>query len=100
MEIRLDEQVAIVTGAGRGLGRAHAIALASKGAKVVVNDFSGSNELSENAKSVVQEIISAGGEAFASGANVANSDQVQSMVNETSDKWGRVDILVNMNNLR
>ena len=95
MEIRFDEQVAIVTGAGRGLGRSHAIAMASKGAKVVVNDFSGSNEISENAKSVVKEIISAGGEAIAHGANVANFDQVQSMVNETIDKWGRVDILVN-----
>ena len=95
MKIRFDEQVAIVTGAGRGLGRSHAIAMASKGAKVVVNDFSGSNEISENAKSVVKEIISAGGEAIAHGANVANFDQVQSMVNETIDKWGRVDILVN-----
>jgi len=95
MEIRFDEQVAIVTGAGRGLGRSHAIAMASKGAKVVVNDFSGSDEISENAKSVVQEITSAGGEAIAHGANVANFDQVQSMVNETIDKWGRVDILVN-----
>jgi len=95
MEIRFDEQVAIVTGAGRGLGRSHAIAMASKGAKVVVNDFSGSNEISENAKSVVQEITSAGGEAIAHGANVANFDQVQSMINETIDKWGRVDILVN-----
>ena len=95
MEIRFDEQVAIVTGAGRGLGRSHAIAMASKGAKVVVNDFSGSNVISENAKSVVQEITSAGGEAIAHGANVANFDQVQSMVNETIDKWGRVDILVN-----
>ena len=95
MEIRFDEQVAIVTGAGRGLGRSHAIAMASKGAKVVVNDFSGSNKISENAKSVVQEITSAGGEAIAHGANVANFDQVQSMVNETIDKWGRVDILVN-----
>ena len=95
MEIRFDEQVAIVTGAGRGLGRSHAIAMASKGAKVVVNDFSGSNEISENAKSVVQEITSAGGEAIAHGANVANFDQVQSMVNETIDKWGHVDILVN-----
>ena len=95
MEIRFDEQVAIVTGAGRGLGRSHAIAMASKGAKVVVNDFSGSNEISENAKSVVQEITSAGGEAIAHGANVANFDQVQSMVGEAIDKWGRVDILVN-----
>ena len=95
MKIRFDEQVAIVTGAGRGLGRSHAIAMASKGAKVVVNDFSGSNEISENAKSVVQEITSAGGEAIAHGANVANFDQVQSMVNETINKWGRVDILVN-----
>ena len=95
MKIRFDEQVAIVTGAGRGLGRSHAIAMASKGAKVVVNDFSGSNEISENAKSVVKEIISAGGEAIAHGANVANFDQVQSMVGEAIDKWGRVDILVN-----
>ena len=88
MSISLEGQVAIVTGAGRGLGRAHALALAASGAKVVVNDLA-------DADSVVQEIQQNGGEAIANGANVADVDQVESMVEAAMDRWGRVDILVN-----
>ena len=95
MEIRLDEQVAIVTGAGRGLGRSHALALADKGAKVIVNDLAGDGEVSKNAESVANEIKGNGGEAIANGSNVADFDQVQSMVAEAMEAWGRVDILVN-----
>lgn len=99
MSIRYDGKVAIVTGAGQGLGRCHAIELAKRGAKVVVNDLGGtvdgSGAGSEAAQSVVAEIEAAGGEAIANGANVANFDQVQSMVQQTMDQWGRIDILVN-----
>jgi len=99
MTIRYDGKVAIVTGAGQGLGRSHAIELAKRGAKVVVNDLGvskdgvGSN--SDGALAVVAEIEAMGGEAMAHGANVANFEQVQGMVQQTMDKWGRVDILVN-----
>ncbi len=95
MSIRLDDQVAIVTGAGRGLGRCHALALAERGAKVVVNDLGDDNGLSANAKAVVAEIEDAGGSAMAHGANVANTDQVNDMVDQAMTAWGRVDILIN-----
>jgi NAD(P)-dependent dehydrogenase (short-subunit alcohol dehydrogenase family) len=95
MSIRLDGQVAIVTGAGRGLGRCHAIALAERGAKVVVNDLADASGKSKNADAVVAEIVAAGGEAIANGANVADLAQVESMVRAAVDKWGRVDILIN-----
>ena len=99
MSIRYDGKVAIVTGAGQGLGRSHALELAKRGAKVVVNDLGGSVDGSgagsEAAQSVVAEIEAAGGEAIANGANVAKFDEVQAMVQQTMDKWGRVDILVN-----
>ncbi len=90
MSIRLDDQVAIVTGAGRGLGRTHALALAERGAKVVINDLGG-----ENAESVATEIRDAGGQAIANGASVTDNDQIEQMVAATMTKWGRVDILVN-----
>ncbi|MGI9511305.1 MAG: SDR family NAD(P)-dependent oxidoreductase [Anderseniella sp.] len=93
--IRLDGQVAIVTGAGQGIGRCHALALAERGAKVVVNDLGGAAGDSENADAVVEEIRAAGGEAIANGANVANVDQVNDMVAKTMDTWGRIDILIN-----
>lgn len=99
MTIRFDQRVAIVTGAGNGLGREHAIQLAARGAKVVVNDFGGAQDgtggSSEPAERVAQEIIAAGGEAIAHGANVANAEQVADMVENTLAKWGRIDILVN-----
>ena len=88
MSIRFDDRVAIVTGAGTGLGRSHALGLAARGAKVVVNDLAA-------ADAVVEEIVAAGGEAIADGTNVANFDEVQAMVKKTMDTWGRVDILVN-----
>ena len=99
MTISLDDQVVIVTGAGLGLGRCHALALAARGAKVVVNDLGGSRDgtghSSDAADSVVAEIIAAGGEAMANNANVANLEQVEKMVAQAMDKWGRIDILIN-----
>ncbi len=99
MTIRFDQRVAIITGAGNGLGRQHALQMAARGAKVVVNDYGGSADgtggSSEPAERVVAEIIAAGGEAMAHGANVANAEQVADMVDKTIAKWGRVDILVN-----
>jgi NAD(P)-dependent dehydrogenase (short-subunit alcohol dehydrogenase family) len=99
MSIRYDGKVAIVTGSGGGLGRCHAIELAKRGAKVVVNDLGGSVDGtgagSEAAQAVVAEIEAAGGEAIANGANVARYDEVEAMVKQAVDKWGRVDILVN-----
>lgn len=99
MSIDLSGRVAIVTGAGGGLGRAHALLLAKRGARVVVNDLGGSRDGSGGgnamAEAVVEEIRAAGGEAFANGASVTDVDQVQAMVAETVDRWGRVDILVN-----
>lgn len=99
MIIRFDGQVAIVTGAANGLGRSHALELAARGAKVVVNDLGGSlggegGSLSA-ADQVVAQIIEAGGEAIANGANVTDRSQVDAMVAQAIDKWGRVDILVN-----
>jgi NAD(P)-dependent dehydrogenase (short-subunit alcohol dehydrogenase family) len=99
MTIRFDGRVAIVTGAGNGLGRSHALGLASRGAKVVIVDFGGARDgtggSSEAAEKVVAEIQAAGGEAMAHGANVADFAQVQDMVAKTMAKWGRIDILVN-----
>ena len=95
MTIRLDGQAAIVTGAGQGLGRCHALALAERGAKVVVNDLGSANGVSASADAVVAEIRAAGGEAMAHGANVAVAEQVNDMVAKTMDAWGRVDILIN-----
>jgi NAD(P)-dependent dehydrogenase (short-subunit alcohol dehydrogenase family) len=99
MSIRYDGKVAIVTGAGQGLGRSHAIELAKRGAKVVINDLGGSKDgsggSSEAAMAVVAEIEALGGEAIANGANVAKFDEVEAMVKQTMDQWGRIDILVN-----
>jgi len=99
MTIRYDGKVAIVTGSGQGLGRSHAIELAKRGAKVVINDLGGAKDgtggSSEAALAVVAEIEALGGEAIANGANVAKFDEVEAMVKQTMDKWGRVDILVN-----
>jgi NAD(P)-dependent dehydrogenase (short-subunit alcohol dehydrogenase family) len=99
MTISFEGQVAIVTGAGNGLGRSHALELASRGAKVVVNDLGGtldgSGGSSDAAREVVRLIEENGGEAIAHGANVANYEEVKDMVQQAMDKWGRVDILIN-----
>lgn len=99
MSIRFDGRVAIVTGAGAGLGRSHALGLAERGARVVVNDLGaaadGTGQSSEAAQAVVEEIRSAGGEAMAHGADVANEDQVADMVARAMEAWGRIDILIN-----
>ena len=99
MSINFEGRVAIVTGAGNGLGQSHALALAERGAKVVVNDLGGARDgtgaSSDAAMEVVGLIEAAGGEAFAHGANVAKFDEVDDMVKQAMDKWGRVDILIN-----
>jgi NAD(P)-dependent dehydrogenase (short-subunit alcohol dehydrogenase family) len=94
----LEGRVAIVTGAGRGIGRAHALELARQGAKVVVNDFgvSLSGEKADSpAHEVVAEIEALGGEAVVNGADVADFDQAAAMVQQAIDTYGALDILVN-----
>lgn len=95
MSMSFTDRVAIITGAGAGLGRSHALALAARGAKIVVNDLGQDGKAPESALSVVQEILEMNGEAIAHGANVASADQVDDMVKTTMAKWGQVDILVN-----
>ncbi len=99
MTIRFDGRVAIVTGAGNGLGRSHALELARRGAKVLVNDFGGSRDgkggSSEAALKVVDEIRAAGGTAEANGANVCDFEQVLAMVEQAKAAFGRVDVLIN-----
>ena len=95
----LEGRVAIVTGAGRGIGRAHALELARQGAKVVVNDLgtsgSGEGAASEPAEQVVAEIQDLGGEAVANGADVADFEQAAAMVRQAIDTFGGLDVLVN-----
>jgi NAD(P)-dependent dehydrogenase (short-subunit alcohol dehydrogenase family) len=97
MTIRFDGRVAIVTGAGNGLGRAHALGLASRGARVVVNDFGGARDGSGGsltpAQAVVEEIRKAGGIAMSDGADVSNYEQVKEMVARATREWGSVDLL-------
>ena len=97
MTIRFDGRVAIVTGAGNGLGRAHALGLASRGAKVVVNDFGGARDGTGGsltpAETVVEEIRKTGGVAMADGADVSNFEQVKAMVDRATREWRGVDLL-------
>ena len=98
MTISFDNRVAIVTGAGGGLGRAYALELARRGAKVVVNDLGGARDgtgHSDAALAVVREIEAAGGEAFSNGGSVTEYDQMVAMVEAAKARWGRIDILIN-----
>jgi NAD(P)-dependent dehydrogenase (short-subunit alcohol dehydrogenase family) len=98
-ELRFDGRVAIITGAGHGLGRQHALELAARGAKVVVNDLggdrSGQGASTGPAQEVVDEITKAGGEAVADGGNVATEEGAQGIVQRALDTFGKVDIVVN-----
>ena len=95
----LDGKIAIVTGAGGGIGRAHALALAKEGAKIVVNDLGGSRDGAGSsealASKVVEEIKAAGGEAVASFDSVATAEGAAALVKRGVDAFGRVDVLVN-----
>jgi NAD(P)-dependent dehydrogenase (short-subunit alcohol dehydrogenase family) len=99
MSIDFKGRVAIVTGAGGGLGKQHALALAARGAKVIVNDLGGDvhgmGGSVSAAQAVVDEIRAAGGMAMANGASVTDFEAVKAMVQQAVDAWGRVDILVN-----
>ncbi len=94
-----EDRVAIVTGAGRGIGREYALMLADHGAKVVVNDLggdrSGEGEDLGPADEVVSEIKSRGGEAVSNGSNVADFEQAKAMIQQAIDTYGRLDVLVN-----
>ena len=99
MAVEFNNRVAIVTGAGGGLGRSHALALAARGVKVVVNDLGGAVDGTGGsetmAQAVVKEIEAMGGEAIANGANVTKPGEVEAMVAEAIERFGKVDILVN-----
>ena len=99
MSIRFDDRVAIVTGAGGGLGKQHALELGRRGAKVVVNDLGGAVDGTGGSASaadlVAQEIVDAGGTAIANGASVTDLAAVEQMVQDVMAKWGRIDIVVN-----
>ena len=99
MTIRFDGRVAIVTGAAAGLGRSHALAVAARRARVVVNDFGGdvhgTGGSSDPAERVAEEIRRAGGEAISHGADVSNPEQATDMVARALERWQRVDVLIN-----
>lgn len=99
MTLRFDDQVAIVTGAGRGLGREHALLLAERGARVVVNDLgssvTGGGTDRSAADTTAQEINDKGGEAIANADSVATAEGGQAIVQAAMDAWGRVDVLIN-----
>ncbi|MEJ6009396.1 SDR family NAD(P)-dependent oxidoreductase [Novosphingobium aquae] len=99
MTSNFKDRVAIVTGAGNGLGRAYALELARQGARVVVNDLGGSRDGSGTsataAQAVVDEIVAMGGEAIANASSVTDEQAMNAMVAEVMGKWGRIDILIN-----
>ena len=98
MTIRFDNRVAIVTGAGGGLGRIYALELARRGAKVMVNDLGAARDgtgHSDAALKVVEEIEAGGGEAMSNGGSVTEYEHMVEMVAEAKQRWGRIDILVN-----
>ncbi len=99
MTISFEDKVVIITGAGGGLGRSHALEFAKRGAKVVVNDLGGqvdgSGGSSEAANNVVKEITDAGGTAIPNGSSVIDDKGVKNMVDQTMDEFGRIDILIN-----
>jgi NAD(P)-dependent dehydrogenase (short-subunit alcohol dehydrogenase family) len=98
MTISFEGRVAIVTGAGGGLGRAYALELARRGAKVVVNDLGGARDgsgSSDAAQRVVEEIEAAGGTAVANGSSVTDAQQVEELVARTKERWGGVHVLIN-----
>lgn len=97
MTISFDNQVAIVTGAGGGLGRAYALELARRGARVLINDLGGATDgtgSSNSAAAVAQEIEASGGEAIANGGSVTDEAAMNAMVQQALDKWGRVDVFI------
>src|ERR1700735_1779434 len=98
MPISFKDKVAIITGGGGGLGRAHALELAKRGAKVVINDLGGSVDgtggNSAAAEAVVKEIKDAGGEAIANGASITDDAGVAHLIKQTMDTWGRIDVLI------
>ena len=99
MTINFKGKVAIVTGASGGLGKCHALELAARGARVVVNDLGGSADGSGHsdtpAQKVVDEIVAAGGEAIANYASVSDEQGAASIVEDAVSKWGRIDVLIN-----
>jgi len=104
-EMRFDRRVTVITGAGRGLGRSHALLLGSRGAKVVVNDVGGAmrgdGEDDGVAEAVAAEIRAAGGEAIANSDSVATPEGGAAIIQTALDEWGRIDILIhNAGNVR
>ena len=104
-ELRFDNRVAVITGAGRGLGRAHALLLASRGAKVVINDpgvsLTGNSLDADPAEEVAREIRAAGGEAVACTESVATAAGGKAIIQAALDHYGRIDILIhNAGNVR